>query len=258
MRIPMRFKVGILAITCLTVIAAAIVIPEQLLSGPAELMLEDFQKYNRNPFTEWEYRKEYNKAAEVYSIIEENENKYLRGSTTPKHSMVQIGKQVNQNNLLSKNKIDWDIFSYPNLSWDWRITTIPEGANEKHDNTNDSAASIYVVFQKMRVPFASWEYQPANWIKYVWSSTLPVGTVITRKFSRFGMSLYEGKYIVVASGKKDLGKWITVKRNVLADYKTHFGKSPSFNPIVIGILTDSNSTDSSAEADYDNIKASNY
>ena len=252
----MRLKAGIIAISCLTVISAAIFNPEQLLSGSAELILEDFQKYNQNPFAEWKYRKEYNKAAAVYSIIEENGKKYLKGTTTPGHSMVQIGKQVNHNNLLSKNKIDWDIFTYPNLSWDLRVTTLPEGANEKHDDTNDSAASIYVVFQKMRVPFASWEYQPANWIKYVWSSTLPVGTIITRKFSRFGMSLYEGKYIVVASGKKDLGKWLTVKRNVLEDYKKHFGGKPSFNPIVIGILTDSNSTNSSAEADYDDIKAS--
>jgi hypothetical protein len=258
MRIPMERKTVIIVITCLTIISAVIFNPVQTVSEPVELTLEDFQKYDQNPFADWKYRKEYKKAAAVYSIVEENGRKYLKGATTPAHSMIQIGKQVNHNNLLSKNKIDWDIFTYPNLSWDWRITTLPAGGNEKHDDTNDSAASIYVVFQKMRVPFASWEYQPANWIKYVWSTTLPVGTVITRKFSRFGMSLYEGKYIVVASGKKDLGKWLTVKRNVLEDYKKHFGGNPSFNPIVIGILTDSNSTDSSAEADYDNIKASNH
>lgn len=254
----MTLKVKITALILFALIVSCVFIPGNLHSGADYLMLEDFQKYGGNPFSDWQYRKEYSKAASVYSIIEENGRKFLRASTQRGSSMVQIGKQVNENNLLSKNKISWDIYTYPNLNWEWRVRTIPSGGNENQDRKNDSAASIYVVFQKVRVPFAGWQYQPANWIKYVWSSTLPVGTVITRKFSRFGMSLYEGKYIVVASGQKDLGKWTAFKRNVLADYRTHFGGNPSFHPIVIGILTDSNSTKSNAEADYDNIKVTSY
>ena len=232
--------------------------PEEIFSDPGYLVLEDFQKYNHKPFPDWNFRGNYNNAASVYSIVEEDGRKFLKGSTVNARHMVQLGKLVNENNLIGKNRVNWDIFSYPYISWEWRVRILPTGGNESNAVTNDSAASIYVVFQKARVPFASWQYQPANWIKYIWSSTLPVGTVITRKISRFGMSLYEGKYIVVASGDNNLGKWTTFKRNVLEDYENNFGKKPDFNPIVIGILTDSNTTDSDAEADYDNIMASSY
>ncbi len=229
---------------------------ERVFSQSDFIMLEDFQKYNGNPFSDWSFQKEYEKAASIYSIVEENGNKYLRASTLKTNSMVQLGKEINKNKLVGKNKVNWNIYSYPFISWDWRVHIIPAGANENDNDLNDSAASIYVVFQKSRVPFTNWQKQPANWIKYVWSSTLPVGTVVSKKVTKMGVFLYEGKTIVVATGKKDLGKWITFKRNVLADYQTHFGGNPSFNPSVIGILTDSNSTGSKAEADYDNIKAS--
>lgn len=227
--------------------------PEQALSGTDSLVLEDFQKYGAKPFPDWTFVDPYYEADAVYSIIEENGAKFLRGSTVKKNHMVQIGKQINQNNIVGKNKINWDINKFPYISWDWRVRILPSGGNESIDKVNDSAASLYVIFQRARIPLAGWQKQPANWIKYVWSSTLPVGTVVRKKYTRFGMTLYEGRYVVVASGSKDLGKWITFKRNVLADYIAYFGGNPAFNPIEIGILTDSNTTGSIAEADYDNI-----
>ncbi|HNX23269.1 MAG TPA: DUF3047 domain-containing protein [Spirochaetota bacterium] len=244
----MRRKPALIIIFLFTIISSWIFRPETLLSGPDFIMLEDFQKYSGNPFSEWSSREDIKKAYPVYKIIEENGNKFLRASTVNANNSVQLGK----------SNIRWDLYSYPYISWDWRVRIIPKGGNEYPGNPNDSAAAIYVVFQTGRVPFAGWQYQPANWIKYVWSSTLPVGTVVSRKISKFGVNLYEGKYIVVASGKKDLGKWITFKRNVIADYEKNFGKKPAYKALVIGILTDSNSTKSQAEADYDNIKASSY
>jgi hypothetical protein len=240
----------------LTVSISWIFQSEEVLSDTKYIILEDFQRYDEKSFPDWNFTRNYAKASSVYSIVNENGKKFLKGSTVNAHYTVQLGKQVNENNLIGKNKTNWDIYAYPFINWEWRIKILPTGGNETYEDTNDSAASIYVVFQKAIVPFASWKHQPANWIKYVWSSTLPTGTVISRKFSKFGMSLYEGRYIVVASGNKDLGKWITFKRNVLEDYKTQFGGNPPHNPIIIGIMTDSNTTKSDAEADYDNIKAS--
>jgi hypothetical protein len=229
--------------------------PAHLSSEPEYLLIEDFQKYGSKPYPDWESHEDKIEADSIYSVIEENGSKFLRGSTVNKKYMVQIGKRVSHDKKSDRNKINWDINSYPFLSWDWRVRILPTGANERDDNLNDSAASIYVVFQRAKVPFTGWQKQPANWIKYVWSTTLPVGTVVSKKYAKMGVTIYDGRYIVVASGKKDLGRWITFKRNVLEDYKTHFGKKPAFNPIEIGILTDSNSTKSTAEGDYDNIRA---
>jgi hypothetical protein len=239
---------SVLIIFLFTMITTAMIQPETVLSGPESVMFEDFQKYTGNPFSDWSSRENIQLAYPVYKILEENGNKFLRASTVYANNSVQLGKP----------NMWWDLYSYPYLSWDWRVRIIPAGGNENPGKKNDSAAAIYVVFQTGKVPFAGWQYQPANWIKYVWSSTLPVGTVISRKIEKFGMDLYEGKYIVVASGKKDLGKWITFKRNVIADYERNFGKKPVYKKVFIGILTDSNSTKSQAEADYDNIRALTY
>jgi hypothetical protein len=225
-------------------------------AGPGSVVLEDFSSYKSHPFSEWKSRENISYAHKIYSIKNENGTKFLRATTEKTLKSIQLGKLVNEYKLMGKNKISWDIQQYPYIKWDWRIHTIPSGGNEKIKSKNDSAAAIYVVFPKNIIPFVSWQYQPANWIKYVWSSTLPVGTVVSREFSRFGLNLYQGRYVVVASGEKDLKKWLTFKRNVKVDYKRFFGEEPEYNPIVIGILTDANNTKSQAAADYSNIKAS--
>lgn len=216
------------------------------------LILEDFQSYGSSPFPAWESPKPRDQAAKIYSIVTEGEKKFLRASTLKLNKMVQIGRQVKKMKLDGREKY-WDIYKYPFIQWDWRVHSIPARADERIDKLNDSAAAIYVVFPRKNLPILDWEKQPADWIKYVWSSTAPEGTVVHKHVKKYGITLYIGKTIVVATGNKNLNKWITFKRNVLADYRKHFGKKPKYHPSVIGILTDSNSTKSSAIADYDNI-----
>ncbi len=224
-------------------------------SGQGYIVLEDFQGYNDNPLSVWKTQSSYSRAVQIYSIIIEGDRKFLRGSTFNLNKMVQIGKLINENKLMGSDKIWWDIYKYPFISWEWRVHTLPEGADESNDLVNDSAAGLYVVFQRSRVPVVDWQRQPADWIKYVWSSTLPVGTVVRQNVTKYGITLYNGRYVVIASGRKDLKKWITNKRNVLADYQSCFGKSPRYHPSMLGIVTDSNSTATTAMADYDNIIA---
>ena len=54
-------------------------------------------------------------------------------------------------------------------------------------------------------------------------------------------------YIVVRSGKKDLNKWITERRNVLEDYKKIFSSTP---PKIggISIMIYSDDTNDTAES----------
>ncbi|HPS58323.1 MAG TPA: DUF3047 domain-containing protein [Spirochaetota bacterium] len=221
-------------------------------SAQGYLMLEDFQGYGSSPFPAWESTKPYDQVARIYSVLVEGDRKFLRASTLELNKMIQIGRPIKKIKFTGPDNY-WDIYKYPCIQWDWRVHTIPKGADERIGNVNDSAASIYVVFPRKNLPVLDWENQPADWFKYVWSSTLPVGTVVQKHVKKYGVTLYKGKTIVVASGSSNLKKWVTFKRNVLADYRTYFGKEPKYHPSVIGILTDSNSTKSSAMADYDNI-----
>ncbi len=210
-------------------------------STPRRIIIDSFERYNNNFFRIWLLRNDTVENAEkIYKIRSENENKYLHAETAG--GSIQIAKNVS-----------WDIRTYPILSWKWRVLELPEKADEEAKGKNDSAAAIYVVFQRKQIPILSWKYQPVNVIKYVWSTSLPVGRVVKKKKEKLETAIYEGRFVVLRSGKEDTGRWISERRNVLEDYIKMFGENPRYNPILIAILTDSNDTKSRASADYDDI-----
>ncbi len=206
------------------------------------ILIDDFEKYQNNLFNTWLLRtSSIEEAAKIYTIkTDKNKNSFLSAKSLG--TSIQIAKKVN-----------WDLRSYPFLTWKWRAIQLPTGANEAARGRNDSGAAIYVIFQRAKIPFLSWKYQPINVIKYVWSTTLPKGTVVNKDKTKLGSTIYEGRFLVLQSGKESLKKWITEKRNVLLDYKRLFGGTPEYNPYLIAILTDSNDTRSIAIADYDDI-----
>jgi hypothetical protein len=207
-------------------------------SADRKIIIEDF---SGNLFGRWLTRDASKKAAAgIYSIQNDGGNGYLHAQSYK--SSIQIAR-----------KVKWNIRDYPVLTWRWRVSKLPANACENKKGRNDSAASVYVIIQKAEIPLLSWEYQPVNVIKYVWSATLPAGTIVRKSKEKLGKSYYDGRFIVLETGPSLKDRWVSEKRNVLKDYIRFFGKSPSFNPALIAILTDSNDTASSAAADYDDI-----
>lgn len=233
------------ALITITAVAVGLVIagdyPAGAQNNPGAVVIDDFQGYSSSPFSKWMIRDATRKAADsVYRLLAENDNIYLGADSSG--SSIQIAK-----------KVSWNINRHPLLTWKWRARRLPANANEAYGNTNDSAASIYVIFQRARVPFMPWDRQPINVIKYVWSTTLPVGSVVNKKKEKLGVVIYEGRFLVLQTGRTRLGSWMTERRNVFDDYRRLFGTSPPGNPVLVAILTDSNETRSSAAADYDDI-----
>lgn len=174
------------------------------------------------------------KSTYKYKVQEEDGNKYLHyQGTSAKHINFPI---INKDGI--------NIYETPILSWKWRVTDIPEGANEDEDGKNDAAASIYVVFDMGRV--ALFKRVPKS-IRYTWSSTLKEGTELSEFFGN-------QKIVVVESGKEGLGEWHTFQRNIMEDYRRLFGDNPPKKPLAILILSDGNSTGNTAVADYDDIE----
>jgi hypothetical protein len=126
----------------------------------------------------------------------------------------------------------------PILTWRWRVGELPRGGNERNLKTLDSAASVYAVFGSRLLP---------RIVKYVWSTSLPAGSSF--KHPNSGRMAI----IVVNTGADSLNQWLTVSRNLVDDYKKAFGSNPG-NLIAIGVKTDSDSTRSTAQADYDDIR----
>lgn len=229
----------------LTILVLGVLLPQTLADpitptrvlGNGVIVLEDFESdtpgdlpanwFNRNgdrnPISySGSLREEYQ-----YRIVQEYERNFLRyDGQQAKHLLLPLGANV-----------EIDLRKTPILSWQWRVQELPEGAREDNESLNDTAASVYVVwgFNMLRIPKV---------VRYTWSTSLAVGVELTNNMNM-------QKVIVLASGEKDLGKWITFDRNIVADYEAHFrGRAPR-RPVAILILSDADDTQSRAIADYD-------
>jgi len=217
----------------LTTVIVLIAVFELPLLGRAEepsasdqtLSLETFDADQPRSFpSQWAVRGDEATAKAVYSVAEEGGNRFLRAYAD--HQDVQIGIS---RSIKPKQ--------FPALQWRWRVKQLPTGADERSEKTNDSAAGVYVVFDNSYLPRA---------IKYVWSSTLPVGT-------RMQSPVYwRSRVVVLQSGAARVGEWQQEVINYYQDYKDFFGEEPK-KVIGIAILTDSDTTKSIAEADYDDF-----
>jgi hypothetical protein len=128
------------------------------------------------------------------------------------------------------------------LSWKWRIHDLPEGANEDSNSLNDTAASIYVVFDMGKVLFKK---VPKS-IRYTWSSSLPAGTELSKFYGN-------QKIVVMGSGMPEEKGWMHFQRNIIEDYRRLFGDAPPSKPLAILLLSDGDSTNDFVKADYDDI-----
>ena len=133
--------------------------------------------------------------------------------------------------------------TYEWLSWDWRVDQPVRGEALERKDGSDAAARLYVYFETAGLP-----WQKRN-IDYVWSSTLPVGTILNSAFSA------ASKIIVVESGPEALGQWRRVERNLPDDYARCFGgEAPDV--VAVGVMTDTDNTQGEALAYYDDVRVS--
>ena len=189
------------------------------------ITIDDFSKGKVGEFPpDWKPRKDAGRSA--YSIREENGRRFLHAEA--RGLGIQAAKQF-----------EWDLASYPVLTWSWRPIEFPKGADERESKTNDSAVSVYAVFSH-----TSWSVKS---LKYIWSAVVPVGTHLTSS-----QGLTQAR--VVKTGTAGKGEWVDEKVNVAEDYKKYFKDDPP-KPAGIAVLTDSDDTKSSAQGDYANFRA---
>lgn len=133
----------------------------------------------------------------------------------------------------------------PWVSWKWKVIKFPERETAQNVPTNwiekdDYATRFYVIFPALI-------FTNIKTLEYVWDRYLPEGTMMTSPY-------YKNIKIVVAeSGEGKLGKWVFEKRNIREDFKKAFGREPG-KAYAIAIMTDTDNTNSTAEAEYDEIK----
>lgn len=155
--------------------------------------------------------------SEYYKVVREGKKQVLEGYTRgTSHSII----------MPNGIEMDWSIQNQKRLSWRWRALALPEGARESDKRLNDAGAALLVTFD------ADVLGRPRS-IKYTYSSTLPVGTVVNH--GRL-------KVLVVSSGAEGIGAWKSIERDVAADFRRVFGGEPPERPLSLMIWSDSDDT----------------
>lgn len=213
----------------------------QLASDPQRVRVEDFEADPVGAYpSRWKFLtstrvfrplEEFMNEQEECRVQAEADNQFLRCITRGQALRITLANQEDFG-------LDWDLRLHPRLRWRWRAIHLPAGAREDSRRWNDSGGAIYVTFG------ADWLGRPIS-IKYTYSSLLPRERVVD-----FG-SL---KVIVASSGREALAHWVTVERDVVADYRRVFGKEPPARPLSITIWNDSDNTQDYAVVDFDDLE----
>jgi len=145
------------------------------------------------------------------------------------------------------------------LQWRWKVSNVFEQGNARNKSGDDYPARIYVAFKfqpekagfferarRQAVELLFGESLPGNALNYIWANTLPKGEFVPNP--------YTDKTVMIAvnSGTSNVGEWVTVERDIVADYRKAFGEAPP--PVVgIAIMSDSDNTGETATAWYGDI-----
>lgn len=96
----------------------------------------------------------------------------------------------------------------PYLTWRWKVTQLPSGADFRRSTADDQAAQLLVAFNDNRI------------ITYIWDTTAPKGTAQAAS----AIPLLHIFAVVCESGAANANQWITETHNVEADFERAYGK----------------------------------
>ncbi len=188
-------------------------------------LLDSFEQYPLLAFpSQWSVRGDEVTAHRIYQVAEEHGDRFLHAHADRQAIQIGIAHAVQP-------------CMFPRLRWRWRVLQLPPGGNEGRKETHDSAAGVYVIFDNPIFP---------RILKYVWSTTVPVGTQLQNPL------YWRAQIIVLRSGEAGLGEWRQETVNFYQDYRALFGAEPG-QVLGIGLMTSSSFTQSVASADYDDF-----
>jgi len=199
-----------------------------------ELKLPDISKSNvlkeidlSNPKTLKKWKNKIFKGKTKYWLDLDEEEKFLHSKSNKTASALYY-------------RISYKIKNYPKLRWKWRPKKFPK-KDRIHDPElkDDYALRLYVIF-------ASGFFTNYKCVEYIWDETLPEGTELISPYSD------KIRQLVIRSGGIT-DDWKTEERNVLEDYEMLFGKKPRLRVRAIAVMTDSEGTKDSSEANFKEI-----
>jgi len=198
--------------------------------APNYQVIARYQFQNQASLKAWEEK--IFKGVTQYQVLSETGRHFLKSKTKDACSGLYV-------------KVDAQAAKNLYLSWRWRALLFPKKKEpEKISNKteDDFAARIYVIFPGSN-------FFKSDVIEYLWDKTNPAGTVASSPFSD------RIKLFVLRSGPAPAaeGGWFAEERNVFQDYEKLYGRPPTKPVGAIALMSDSDTTGTSSEADFAEI-----
>jgi Protein of unknown function (DUF3047) len=181
-------------------------------------------------------------------------------SLVPYNGTVALRAQADASASGLQYDLSVDVHEFPWLSWHWKVPALIPGADNTQQHVEDSPARVIVTFEGGREKLPEAEQinydlakamtgndLPFATIMYIWENNLPEGTVIDHPMST------RIKFIVAASGSRDVNRWHERRVNVLEDFRRAFGEEPP-RIRAVGLMSDSDNTGGQAVAYYGDIQ----
>ena len=152
-----------------------------------------------------------------------------------------------------------DARAHPVIEWRWKVMNLLKKSDIAAKEGDDYPARVYVLFDydirklpfsvrtRIRMARLFGSDVPLATLCYVWDGKTPAGTSVWSPYTD------RVRMIVAESGAANLGKWVTIRRDVAADFRAAFGEDP---PAISGVVlaTDTDNTGESATAFYGDIR----
>ncbi len=149
-----------------------------------------------------------------------------------------------------------DLKQTPVLCWRWRVDDVLQKADMRQKSGDDYAARVYVALKlppqalglglrtKLALARSIYgEHVPDAALNYVWDNRQPTGTIMPNAYTD------RTQMIVVQTGRQQAGRWVSERRDVLADALTLFGKF-DHQAASLAVASDTDNTGEQARAGF--------
>ena len=199
-------------------------------SIPGTKVLAQYSFENPESLKPWEEK--IFKSKTQYQILSEGDDHFLKSKSIDACSGLYV-------------KVDVPTTPDLYLSWRWRALSFPKKkdpdklSNKKED---DFAARVYIIFLGAN-------FFKSDVIEYIWDEKIPTGTAASSPYSD-RIKLY-----VLRNGPMPEASrgWFEEERNVAQDYQKLYGKPPGKPVGAVALMSDSDNTGTSSEADFGKI-----
>jgi hypothetical protein len=188
------------------------------------------------------------------------------GKKASRYSLVRLdGRNAMAVNAVSsasmlRHKVRVEPADLNRLRFSWKVPALIDAADLTQRDLGDSPVRIVLAFEGDRSKFSAknamlselahaltGEPLPYATLMYVWCNNREPGSVIINpRTDRI-------RKLVMESGPQNLGQWLDYERDIRADFEKAFGEAAGAL-LAVGIMTDSDNTQSTTQAWYGPVK----